>query len=163
MIEDYAPFGHMGKEGKLERPDPELFCEPCVSDIIRAMDVYLSRQALLQLEAMSVISDEGEGILYGHKQGHRFFVENVLPAQGVFSSAPERLRRLQDLLQSSFLGFFSLDSGEVKMGDVMGPAFVGKVFLDIRSRPEKKPSFSASIIDYDGTFRLLPVKIKKSG
>ena len=163
MIEYCTQFGHIGKEGKLGRPDPELFCEPCVSVIMRRMDVYLSRQALLQLEAMSVISGEGEGILYGHKQGHRFFVENVLPAQGVFSSAPERLRRLQDLLQDSFLGFFSLDSREVKMEDVMGPTSVGKVFLDVRSRPEKKPSFSASIIEYDGTFRLLPVKIKKAG
>ncbi|MGB2906401.1 MAG: hypothetical protein WBB73_04830 [Candidatus Aminicenantaceae bacterium] len=127
------------------------------------MDVYLSRQALLQMEALAVISDEGEGILLGHKQGQRCFVENILPAQGVFSAVPERLRRLQDLLQDSFLGFFSLDSKEVKIGAVMGPASVGKVFLDIHSRPEKKPSFSASVIEYDGTFRLLPVKINKSG
>ncbi|MFA9453128.1 MAG: hypothetical protein ACERK6_04360 [Candidatus Aminicenantaceae bacterium] len=125
------------------------------------MDVYLSRLAQLQLEALSVISDEGGGILYGHNQGHRFFVENVLPAQGVFSAAPERLRRLQDLLQDSFLGFFSLNSGEDKSESVMGPASVGKVFLVVHNRPEKKSGFSASVIEYDGTFRLLPVKIKK--
>ena len=29
------------------------------------------------------------------------------------------------------------------------------------SRPEKKPSLTASVFDYDGAFRLLPIKIRK--
>ncbi len=125
------------------------------------MDVYLSRQALLQIEALSLISPASEGILCGHKKGQRFFVENILSAVGVFAAPPERMRRLQDLLQESFLGFFSLDLSEEKGDGVLGPSSVGKVFLDIRSRTEKKPTMSASVFDYDGTFRLLPVKIKK--
>jgi hypothetical protein len=108
-----------------------------------------------------LISDGGEGILCGHKQGHRYFVENVLSSQGILALTPDRMKRLQDLLQGSFLGYFVIDPEEDKTGALLGPGAVGKVFLDIRSRPEKKPGLTASVFDYDGTFRLLPIKIKK--
>ena len=128
---------------------------------MKPMDVYLSHQALLQIEALSLISPGSEGILCGHKKGQRFFVENILSAPGVFSAPPERLHRLQGLLQELFLGFFSFDPQKEKNRGMLCPGLVGKVILDINSRPEKRPSLSALVIDYDGTFRLLPLKIKK--
>lgn len=127
------------------------------------MDVYLSRGALLQLEALRLISDKGQGILNGHKRGQRFFVEHILPIEGTLSLSPERLRSLQDLLRESFLGFFSFDSGESQEQREWGPAYVGKVILGIDSRPGSKPRFRASVIDFDGAFRLLPLKIRKEG
>jgi hypothetical protein len=125
------------------------------------MDIYLTRRALLQIEALTIISEGGEGILCGHKRGGRYFVEDVLSVQGVFAATPERMGRLRDLLQESFLGYFILDRREDRSGDLLGPGAVGKVLLDIRSRPEKKPSLTASVFDYDGAFRLLPIKIRK--
>jgi hypothetical protein len=125
------------------------------------MDVYLSRQALHQFEALNVMSAGKEGILDGHKRGQRFLVEHILPIEGALSPSPESLRRLQDFFQESFLGFFSFDSGKSQDQRAWGPAYVGKVFLEIVSRPGSKPLYRASVIEFDGAFRLLPLKIKK--
>ena len=130
---------------------------------MRAMDVYLSRQAMLQLEALDVMAAGKEGLLNGHKRGYRFFVQHILPAEGSLSLSPERLRRLQDLLQDSFLGFFSFDVEDSREQREWGPNHMGKVLLEIDSRPGKKPRFRASVIDFDGTFRLLPIKVRKEG
>jgi hypothetical protein len=127
------------------------------------MDVYLSRQAMLQLEALDVMSAGKEGILSGHKRGQRFFVEYILQMEGTPSLSSERLRPLQNLLQESFLGFFCFDSRESREQREWGPNHMGKVFLEIDSRPGSKPRFRASVIDFDGTFRLLPVKVRKEG
>jgi hypothetical protein len=130
---------------------------------MRAMDVYLTCQAMLQLEALDVMAAGKDGILSGHKRGQRFFVQHILPAEGSLSLSSERLRRLQDLLQDSFLGFFSFDPGDSREQREWGPNHMGKVFLEIDSRPGSKPRFRASVIDFDGTFRLLPVKVRKEG
>ena len=127
------------------------------------MDVYLSRQAMLQLEALNVMSAGKEGILSGHKRGQRFFVEYILQMEGMPSLASERLRPLQDLLKESFLGFFSFDPGDSREQREWGPGHMGKIFLEIDNRPGSKPRFRASVIDFDGTFRLLPVKVRKEG
>ena len=127
------------------------------------MDVYLSRNALIQLETLRILSERGEGLLNGHKRGRRHFVEHILPAGGALSASPEILRRLQDLLQESFLGFFIFDSGENQRQVTWGPSAMGKVFLEIVGPPGSKPRFRASVIDFDGTFRLVPLRIIKAG
>ncbi|MFC2141595.1 hypothetical protein ACFLR7_01520 [Acidobacteriota bacterium] len=125
------------------------------------MDVYLSRQAMQQLEALNVMSAGKEGILSGHKRGQRFFVENILQMEGTLSPSPDSLRPLQDLLQESFLGFFSFDSHESREQREWGPNHMGKVFLEIDSRPDSKPHIRAAVIDFDGTFRLQPITVRK--
>ena len=130
---------------------------------MRPMDVYLSRQAMQQLEALNVMSAGKEGILSGHKRGSRFFVEYILQMEGTLYSSSESLRPLQDLLKESFLGFFSFDARESRERGEWGPGHMGKVFLEIERRPGLKPRFRAAVIDFDGTFRLLPIKVKKEG
>lgn len=127
------------------------------------MDVYLSRQAMLQLEVLNVMSAGREGIMSGHKRGQRFFVEHILQMEGTLSLSPDSLRPMQDLLQGSFLGFFIFDTGENQGQKEWGPGHMGKVLLEIESRPGSKPRFRASVIDFDGTFRLLPIKVRKEG
>jgi hypothetical protein len=127
------------------------------------MDVYLTRRALQQLEALGAMSAGKEGILNGHKRGQRFFVEHILQMEGTLPPSPENPRFLHDHFRGSFLGFFSFDSGGSREQREWGPAQVGKVFLEIDGRPGSKPRYRASLIDFDGTFRLLPVKVKKEG
>jgi len=130
---------------------------------MKFMDVYLSRRALLEIEALRIITKQGQGILNGHKRGQRFFVEHILQMGSTLSASHEKLRRLKDLLRESFLGFFSFDSGETREQREWGPSYMGKVFLEIESRPGSKPRFRAFVIDFDGTFKLRPVKVRQEG
>jgi hypothetical protein len=126
------------------------------------MDVYLSREALEELEALRAFTAKGEGILRGHKRGQRFFVEHILPIPGVVSASEAKLRHVQDIYSEAFLGFFSTDPGPAKKAKAQTPGTVGKVLLEIGSREEEKPVWRAFLFDFDGEFRLVPIKIKKA-
>jgi hypothetical protein len=126
------------------------------------MDVYLSREALQELEALRILAGRGEGILRGHRRGQRFFVEHILPIPGAVSASKAKLRQIQDFYPEAFLGFFCTDPGAAKKKKVQIPQTVGKVFLEISSRETEKPVWQAHLIDYDGSFRLAPLKILKA-
>ena len=137
------------------------FFVPGVSDIMGRMDVYLTRQALLQVEALTRISDRSEGILCGHRRAQRFFVEYILPIPGVTSAPPERMESLRGLLQESLLGYFRIGAGPDEAATGQDPGSVGRVFLEVHPREGKTPELAASMVDFDGAFRLQPLKIKK--
>lgn len=126
------------------------------------MDVYLSRDALQELEALQTLAGKGEGILRGHRRGQRFFVEHILPIPRIVSASEAKLRQVQDIFPEAFVGFFCTDPGPGKKANALGPQTMGKVFLEIDSREAERPVWQAFLIDYDGVFRLVPIKILKS-
>ncbi len=125
------------------------------------MDVYISRNAQIQLEAILLLSPEAQGILGGHKQGQRFFVENIAAIPGTLRLPVEKHTQLQDLLQETFLGYFSTHPMKDHEKKLLGPAVMGKIFLEVRTLPDQKNAFQAYVIDYDGTFLLTSIKTKK--
>lgn len=125
------------------------------------MDVYLSRNALVQLQAILLLSTAAEGILNGHKQGQRYFVENITAASGALTMTVEKHIQIQDLMQDGFLGFFSTRPLGDRKKKLLGPAVMGKIILEVASGPDQKDEFQAYVIDYDGTFLLTPIKTKQ--
>ena len=123
------------------------------------MDVYLSREAQQELEATRILAGKGEGILRGHRMGQRFFVEHILMIPGIVSGPKARLHKIQDIFPEGFLGFFCTDPGQAQKTKAQAPQTVGKVLLEISFRDAERPVWTAHLIDYDGAFRLVPLKI----
>ena len=124
------------------------------------MDVYLSRSALIQLKTIFLFSSSAEGILSGHRQGQRYFVENITAVSGALTLPMEKHLQMQDLLQDSFLGYFSSPPLEDLKNKVLGPSVLGKVILEVTAFPAQKDGLQAYVIEYDGAFILSPIKSK---
>ncbi len=87
------------------------------------MDVYLSQETYQSLNVINLISSSSisDGLLIGHKRGHRFFVEKTLPSlQGFFPSL-KKYYELDQLFNGKFLGFFSFNPDEKKIKKILAP------------------------------------------
>ncbi|NIM91887.1 MAG: hypothetical protein GTO17_13175 [Candidatus Aminicenantes bacterium] len=130
------------------------------------MDAYLSREAYHFLLGLNLASSKPtlDGILIGHKRGHRFFVEKVFPAQGFYSSL-ENYFALDEHFRGKLIGFFSYEADEKKKRKILLPFAYGQLFLDIRLTPKKKMDIKSYVIDHKKDFFLSPIdlKISKSG
>lgn len=125
------------------------------------MDAYLSREAYRSFEALSLIGPHRnpDGLLIGHKRGHRYFVERVFPALKNFSSFPQNYFDLDYLFSGRLIGFFSFKPEQRRIKKVLAPFAYGKLFLKIHQQ-KKKMSIHSFIIDYEGEFFLSPVRLK---
>jgi hypothetical protein len=121
------------------------------------MDVYLSHEAVAQMDTIALVSSRGEGLLIGHTRGGRFFIESLFPAIRVASISTERLLRLMQRLGETFLGFFSYDRSRPKPFTKMEPALTGKIFLEVTGELESGLRMQAFLCDYDGEFRRIPL------
>lgn len=126
------------------------------------MDARLSREALLHLQALNLASSSSssEGLLLGHKRGHRYFVEKVLPTQTGFFTSVKQYFDLDQLFDGKIIGFFSFRPEQKKMTKILAPFAYGKLFLEIHARSKKKVEIKPFIIDFDKKFFLSPVKPK---
>ena len=125
------------------------------------MDVYLSQNIQVQLETIVLLFPAAQGILSGHKQGQRYFVENITAVPGALTLPMKKHLHVQDLLQDAFLGYFSTHPLGDREKKLLSPAVMGKIILEVTTGPDQKDKFQAYVIDYDGTFLLTPIKIKK--
>ncbi len=126
------------------------------------MDVYISRDALLSIKAINLISSSSnfDGLLIGHKRGHRFFVKKIfLTVKGFFPSK-EKYLLLNELFDDSIIGFFSFHPDEKKIRKILAPFAFGKVFLDIRLDKQKKININPFVIEYEEEFFLSPIQLK---
>jgi hypothetical protein len=124
------------------------------------MDVYLTREALLQLQAVDIFSRRGEGLLIGHKRGHRFFVEYVLAVPRALTASAAKRQRVKALLEDSFLGHFCFAEAEAYLKRALVPGLVGTVLLVVDHNPAQKSMFKAYTVEFDGTYRLAPLNVK---
>lgn len=126
------------------------------------MDAYLTREAYRSLAALNLISSSSnsDGFLLGHKRGHRFFVEKVMPSLPGFFPSLEKYWKLEQLFEGKLIGFFSFKPDEKKIKKILAPFACGKLFLKLTPSPKKKMAINSFVIDYDDDFLLLPVELK---
>ena len=125
------------------------------------MDAYLSQEACQSLTALKLISSSSnsDGLLIGHKRGHRFFVEKIFPSLPGFFPSLKKYHELDQLFNGKLLGFFSFRPDEKKIKKILAPFAYGKLFLEINLNQQKKMSIKSYVIDYENKFFLLPVKL----
>lgn len=123
------------------------------------MDAYLSQEAYQSLTALNLISSSSssDGLLIGHKRGHRFFVEKIFPSLPGFFPSLKKYHELDQLFNGKLLGFFSFNPDEKKIKKILAPFACGKLFLEISSNQQKKMTIKSYVVDYDNEFFLLPV------
>jgi len=127
------------------------------------MDAYLSREALQHLQALNLISSSlhSEGLLIGHKRGHRCFVEKVLPIPG-FITSPQKYFDLDQIFDGKIIGFYSFQTDPKKMKKILAPFAYGKLFLEIHSTSQKKVYIKSFVINFENKFFLSPIKLKEN-
>ncbi len=127
------------------------------------MDAYLSREVLLHLQALGLVSNSSssEGILLGHKRGHRYFVEKVLPTQRGFFASLKKYFDLDQLLDGKIIGFYSFQPEQKRAKKILAPFAYGKLFLEVHPASKRSVEIKSFIIDFDDAFFLSPVKIKR--
>jgi len=126
------------------------------------MDAYLSREAYQSFIGLKLASPKPniDGLLIGHKRGHRIFVEKILPTKkGFFSSSKDYLA-LDKHFGEKLVGFFTFDSNENNLNKVLVPFALGQLFLDVHLTKKKKMTFRSYIINYEKDFFLSPVALK---
>jgi hypothetical protein len=128
-------------------------------DIIQTMDVYLSREARQYLKALPVVSVKAHGFLIGHKRGHRFFVEKILPSSRSSSLSLQKQLQLNKLLEDRIIGFYSFNADKGFLDRILVPHATGKLFLKIMPTEGDGLTINPLVIDYDERFHLLPIKI----
>jgi hypothetical protein len=123
------------------------------------MDAYLSQEAYQSLTALNLISprSSSDGLLIGHKRGHRFFVEKIFPSLPGFFPSLKKYHELDQLFNGKLLGFFSFNPDEKKIKKILAPFACGQLFLEISSSQQKKVTIKSYVVDYENEFFLLPV------
>ena len=127
------------------------------------MDAYLSQEAYQSLSALSLISSNSnsDGLLIGHKRGHRFFVEKIFPSMNGFFPSLEKYHELDQLYKGKLIGFFSFKPEEEKIKKILAPFSFGKLFLELNLNQQKKINIKSYVIDYENEFFLFPIKLNK--
>lgn len=128
------------------------------------MDAYLSTEAYQTLAALSLISSESnsDGLLIGHKRGHRYFVEKIFPTLKGFFPSREKYFAMNKLFEGKILGFYSFVKDEKKNKKILTPFGHGKLFLQISLNKNKKMTVKSYVIDYENEFFLSPIHLKSN-
>lgn len=124
------------------------------------MDAYLSREVRQSFSALSLLSSNPDGFLFGHKRGNMFFVEKILPTMKGFFPSLQRYQEFEELYEENLLGFFSFSADEKKISKLLASYAFGKLFIEIRLNPQKKITVKPYVIDFDKVFLLSPIKLK---
>ncbi len=127
------------------------------------MDAYLSREAYQALEGLNLLApgSNSEGLLIGHKRGHRYIVEYVFPTPGASSISPDKYFNLDQLFDGKIIGFFMIKPEEKRIKRILAPFAYGKLFLEVDLTSQKKTALKSFIVDYTDDFFLSPIQIKK--
>jgi len=129
------------------------------------MDAYLSREAFQTLQVLSLLPPHTvpDGLLIGHRRGHRYFVERVLPTQKGFFPSVEKYFTINKLCSHKILGFFSYLPEEKRIKKIFAPFAFGKLLLKIRSEGRDNMTIEPFVIDYEKEFHLssIPLRLSK--
>ena len=126
------------------------------------MDAYLSLEAYRLIQALSLgfSKSESDGLVLGHKRGHRYFVEKIFPTQEGFFPSLKRYHDLDEFFEGKILGFFSSRTDEQKLKKILAPFAYRKLVLQINLQESKKIRIKAYTVDFDNEFFLSPVRLK---
>jgi hypothetical protein len=128
------------------------------------MDVYVSEEARRHLSAQTLEISRGatRGLLLGHRRGPRFFVERIYPCPLQPFLSVEKFRALSRIFDDKIIGFYSSGRRSQKR-DPKFPLFaVNKLYLQFGSHPRKGLTLRPAVIEYKGSFCLVPVAFAPS-
>lgn len=127
------------------------------------MDVYLPLEAFRSLEALNTLnpSSGGDGLLIGHKRGHRYFIEKIFPTHKGFFSSCKKYLELNTLFDNKVIGFFSFRPNEKKMKKIFKPFAYGQLFIELRAQENKKIKITPYVIDFENDFFITPIPLKR--
>jgi hypothetical protein len=124
------------------------------------MDAYISAEVRQFLRAQIILGSRIDGLLLGHRRGHRLFVEEILPTQRGFFPSLEKYFALNRHLNDRIIGFFSFSPEKNTTRKILAPFAQGKLFLDITPRDSQKMDIKSYTVDFDERFYLSPIKLK---
>ena len=126
------------------------------------MDAQLSQEAFQSLQALGLISSSSisDGLLLGHKRGHRFFIERIFTTQTGFFSSFKKYNELNQLFHEKLVGFFSFKADDRKIKKILAPFAYGKLFLQIEMDKQKKIRIKSYAVEFENTFYLFPIRLK---
>lgn len=127
------------------------------------MYVYFSPDAYTHLKARSLVTKPAaaDGLIFGHKRGPAFFVEEILPTCKGFFSSTKKYRDLQNLYRQKVIGFFTFSPDDKKTKKIMAPFACGKLYIEVESRINSRLDIKPFLIDYEKNFFLSPLRCKK--
>ncbi len=123
------------------------------------MDAYLSKGAYQTLLALSLIHSNPDGLLVGHRRGHRFFVEKIFPSLPSFFPSFEKYHKLDRHFEGKLIGFFSFRPNTKKIQKLLAPFACGQLYLELAPASQKKLDIKSFVIDYENNFFLVPVEL----
>lgn len=125
------------------------------------MDAYLSKEAYHFLSGLQHLSPDitRDGLLIGHKIGHRFIIEKIFPTQKGFFSSLENYIAVDKHFEGKLVGFYTFQPAEKKMKKILKPFAFGQLFLEVRTTQKKKMEIKSYLIEYEKGFFLIPVEL----
>jgi len=128
------------------------------------MEVYLSEEVLKSLSALRLVLSGAtkDGLLIGHKRGHMFFVERILPTCRGFFSSENIFLSLIELFNNKILGFYSFRADQKKTKKILAPFSYGKLFLNIEIDKKGQMVIKPFVIEHEKDFFLVPIKFKSN-
>ncbi len=128
---------------------------------MRDMDVFITPEAEREVEALRVVRPAAStwGFLIGHKRGFRFIVEKIFPAGGRSGVPDERLLAgLDGIWPGGIIGLFAVRPGPAFKKAVLGPAWYGKLVLDLGMNA-RKPSIRPFVVEFGRKFSLVRIPL----
>jgi hypothetical protein len=125
------------------------------------MDVFITPEAKREIEALRIVRPAAStwGFLIGHKRGFRFIIENVFPAGSARSLPNERLlAALDGVWPGGIIGLFAVHPDAAFKKAVLGPAWYGKLVLDLGLDP-RKPSVRPFTVEFGRKFSLVRIRL----
>jgi len=126
------------------------------------MDVYISPDVHQILTALSLIHSHQpwEGVIIGHKRGHRYFIERVYPLPHLFSFLPQKFFQLDHTFKSKLIGFWGYNLSQQKIDKILAPFAFGKLFLQLDFDSSVQLDIRSFTVDYKEKFFLSPIQLK---
>ena len=125
------------------------------------MDVFITPEARREIEALRVVRPAAStwGFLIGHKRGFRFIVENVFPVGSGRALPSERLLAgLDRIWPGGVIGLFAVRPGAAFKKAILGPAWYGKLVLDLGSTARKQ-SVRSFVVEFERRFFLAKIPL----
>jgi hypothetical protein len=123
------------------------------------VDVLITPEAKGEIEAIRAFRPRPGtwGVLVGHRRGPRFIVEKVLAAGNPGTvPAEELLDRLDTVWPGRTIGLFAVRPGAAFRKAARGPAWYGKLFLEIAGTA-RAPVLRPFVVEFERSFFLDPI------
>jgi hypothetical protein len=121
------------------------------------MIVLLTDEVFLTLDLLKAINLKIQGLLIGHLRGNAIIIEKII-SLGSNLPTPEQILKINKLLENKLVGFFTFNSEENSLKDLLTPLYAGNVLLKIGKKTQELKAYLIDIQENRMIFS--PVKIR---